>query len=425
MKLRSRILVIVLGLILCLGTAGCSPDVFRPDLPTGEVTADIRVDKVEGLDADFVKGVDVSSVISLERSGVVFKNAEGKEQDIFHTLADAGVNCIRVRVWNDPFDAEGRGYGGGNCDVNNAVEIGRRAAKYNLTLLVDFHYSDFWADPTNQLAPKEWADYPIEKKEKSIYDFTKNSLAEIKAGGGKISYVQIGNEINNGLCGETEAGKKIVLLKRASAAVRDYDEMSGERTKIIVHYTEPNRPNLILNEVEALDGYGLDYDIFGLSFYSYWHGTMNNLTTLLRNIKAKVGKDTMVVETAYPYTLTDGDGYPNNVSTSDLVQGYSATVQGQADNLRDVIHSTHLGGGKGVFYWEPAWIPVGREVEYNRTLWIKYGSGWATQYAAGYMPSVTWYGGSSWDNQALFDIDGVPLDSLDTFKYVNFGSVIG
>ena len=118
---------------------------YTPVLPTGAEEADIYVEPVEGLADDFIKGMDISSVIAEEESDVVYYDAQGNEADLFHILADAGVNYIRVRVWNNPYDKDGNGYGGGNNDVEKAAEIGRRAAACGMKLSVDFHYSDFWA----------------------------------------------------------------------------------------------------------------------------------------------------------------------------------------------------------------------------------------------------------------------------------------
>lgn len=136
----------------------------------------------------------------------------------------------------------------------------------------------------------------------------------------------------------------------------------------------------------------------------------------------------MVAETSYAYTLEDGDGHPNTISTEEsLVNGYPATIQGQASSVRDVIHAVSEVGeaGIGVFYWEPAWLPVGTELETNRAILEQYGSGWASSYAGEYDPEDAgqWYGGSAVDNQALFDFTGHPLSSLNVFRYVKTGAV--
>ncbi|MBP5278904.1 MAG: glycosyl hydrolase 53 family protein, partial [Erysipelotrichaceae bacterium] len=129
---------------------------------------DIYIRKIDNITDDFIMGMDLSSVLSLEECGVIFHDYEGNEADIFETLAKSGINTIRVRVWNDPYDADGNSYGGGNCDINTAVEIGKRAKAYGMKLLVDFHYSDFWADPGKQMVPKAWKDMDIETKAQAL-----------------------------------------------------------------------------------------------------------------------------------------------------------------------------------------------------------------------------------------------------------------
>ena len=117
---------------------------------------DIYVEPVEGISDDFIRGMDASAVLALENSGVKYYNFDGEEQDVFQTLSEAGVNYIRLRVWNDPYDENGNGYGGGNNDLPTAIELGKRATKYGMKVCIDFHYSDFWADPKRQHAPKAW-----------------------------------------------------------------------------------------------------------------------------------------------------------------------------------------------------------------------------------------------------------------------------
>ena len=140
------------------------------------ITSYLDIEKITNIKDDFIIGMDASSVISLEESGVKYYDFNNKEQDVFKILSDNGINHIRVRVWNNPFDNEGRGYGGGNCDINTALAIGKRANKYNMKLIVDFHYSDFWADPGKQQAPKKWKNLSFENKKEALYSYTKESL---------------------------------------------------------------------------------------------------------------------------------------------------------------------------------------------------------------------------------------------------------
>ena len=168
---------------------------------------------------NFIKGMDVSSVLSLEKAGVKFYRSDGEQADLFGILAENGVNHIRVRVWNHPFDADGNGYGGGNNDVASAAEIGKRAAAYGMKLLVDFHYSDFWADPAKQKAPKAWENMSLTEKTAALYDFTYHSLLEIKSAGAQIGMVQIGNETTSGIAGESDFSAMAALFDSGAGAV--------------------------------------------------------------------------------------------------------------------------------------------------------------------------------------------------------------
>jgi arabinogalactan endo-1,4-beta-galactosidase len=390
------------------------------------VAADIFVKRVDGIDEDFIKGVDVSSIIALEQSGVKFYNEAGKKQDIFKTLNEAGVNYVRVRVWNDPFDTNGNGYGGGNNDVEKAIEIGKRATANGMKLLVDFHYSDFWADPGKQQAPKAWENLSFEDKKTALYQYTKDSLLAMLDAGIDIGMVQIGNETNGALAGENDWGKMSQLFSEGSRAVRDTDSS----ILVALHFTNPETAGRYASIAKTLDENGVDYDVFASSYYPFWHGTLANLTSTLKNVADTYGKKVMVAETSYTYTAEDGDGHGNTApKSSGQTLNYPVTVQGQAAAVRDVIEAVANVGeaGIGVFYWEPAWIPAapGKKIEKNQKLWEKYGSGWATSFAAEYDPEDAghWYGGSAVDNQALFDFFGHPLPSLNVFKYVDTGAV--
>ncbi|MCM1124426.1 MAG: glycosyl hydrolase 53 family protein [Eubacterium sp.] len=407
-------------------------------LPTEAEEANVYVEPIENLSEDFIRGVDLSSVLAEEESGVIYYNEDGLEQDIFETLAENGVNYIRVRVWNDPYDENGNSYGGGGNDTAAAAEIGRRAAKYGMRLYVDYHYSDFWADPNKQQCPKAWEGMEIEAKSEALKQFTEESLMQIIDAGGRVGMVQIGNEINNGIAGETDWTKRGQLLQAGAAAVREVSAKTGNEIKIAVHFTDVSDQKGTLAIAEKLKEKEIDYDIFAVSYYPYWHGTMDNLTDTLVKLSETYDKKVLVAENAYPYTTGDGDGAANSVGEEDLVSGYPATVQGQANEIRDVCAAVAAVGdaGLGLFYWEPAWIPVGvweegaadadQVLASNQQIWEQYGSGWASSYAAAYDPkdAGVYYGGSSWDNQALFDYNGQPLESLKTFLYLHCGTIV-
>lgn len=394
-------------------------------LPEGPEESTIFVEPVDGISDDFYRGMDASAVLALENSGVKYYNFDGEEQDVFMTLAQAGVNYIRLRVWNDPYNENGNGYGGGNNDVATAIALGQRATKYGMKVCIDFHYSDFWADPKKQFVPKAWEGMEIEEKADALYDFTLDSLTQLLDAGVDVEMVQIGNEINNGMSGETDVANVRKLLTAGSKAVREAAVNSGKEILVAVHYTNIDDMKKLDTLLSGLQVKEIDYDIVGLSFYPYWHGTMDDLKNAITHIRNTYGKKVYVAENAYCYTAEDGDGSANSVEgTDDLAEGYSASVQGQANEVRDVCAAASEAGAEGVFYWEGTWIPVGPADADNSALWEKYGSGWASSYASGYDPKDAgqYYGGCSWDNQAMFDFTGHPLASLKVFKYLKYGA---
>lgn len=418
--------------------AGTQIEAVLYELPAEPEEAGVYVEPIENLPEDFIRGVDISSVLAEEASGVVYYNEQGEQQDLFQTLAQNGVNYIRVRVWNDPYDAEGNSYGGGGNDTAAAAEIGRRAAQYGMKLCVDYHYSDFWADPSKQMCPKAWEGMTIEDKAAALGKFTEESLTEIIGAGAQVGMVQIGNEINNGIAGETDWTKRRQLLQAGSAAVREVAAQTGNDIQVAVHFTDISDQKGTLDIAQKLEDKEIDYDIFAVSYYPFWHGTIENLTETLQKLTETYGKKVLVAENSYPYTTADGDGSANSIGEDDILPQYPATVQGQTNEIRDVCAAVADVGsaGLGYFYWEPAWLPVGvweegaadagQVLEQNKKIWEQYGSGWASSYASAYDPkdAGVYYGGSSWDNQAVFDFHGQPLESLKVFKYLHCGTIV-
>lgn len=389
-------------------------------MPAGE----IYIEPVEGITDDFIRGMDASSVLVEENSGVKYYNFDGEEQDVFQTLAEGGINYIRLRVWNDPFDENGNGYGGGNNDVATAVALGKRATAYGMKVCIDFHYSDFWADPKRQHAPKAWEGMDLTQKCDALYDFTKESLTEILDAGVDVGMVQVGNEINNGMSGETKLENVTQLLHAGCLGIREISEKYEKDISIAIHYTRITDKAQVDSLVANLEKSEMDYDMIGLSFYPFWDGSMSNMQRVVELIQERYGKKVFIAETSYCYTSEDGDGSGNSlVGIDDLAEGYPATVQGQASMVRDVCAAAHEAGALGVFYWEGVWLPVGEATADNSPVWEKYGSGWASSYAADYDPEDAglYYGGCSWDNQAMFDFEGYPLESLKVFKYLETG----
>lgn len=392
-----------------------------------EEWSDVFVEPVAGISDDFIRGMDASAVLSVEKSGAKYYGYDGKEQDVFETLAESGVNYIRLRVWNDPYDENGNGYGGGDNDVATAIELGKRATQYGMKVNIDFHYSDFWADPKRQHAPKAWEGMSADEKADALYDFTKESLTQILDAGVDVGMVQVGNEINNGMSGETDVPAVMGLLSAGRRAVREIADSYGKDIQIVLHYTNIEDNEEVDTMAANLKEYGVDYDIFGLSYYPFWDGTNENMQNVAKNIMDRYGKKVVIAETSYCYTEKDGDGFGNSFDgIEDAVDGYAPTVQSQATMIRDICAAANEVGVLGVFYWEGTWIPVGSEDQDNSALWEKYGSGWASSYSAEYDPDDAglYYGGCSWDNQAMFDFTGHPLPSLNVFRYLKDGHTV-
>ena len=409
----------VISFLLILALIPCVSFAESADRPSP-----LYVRKVENLPEDFIMGMDVSSVIAEENSGVKYYDHDGNEADLFQVLADSGINYIRVRVWNDPYDAEGHGFGGGNNDIQTALLIGQRATEYGMKLLVDFHYSDFWADPSKQMVPRAWAGMEIEEKTQASYEFTRDCLQLLKDGGVDVGMVQVGNETNNKLCGETIWFNIQYIMQAGAKATREvYPD-----ALVALHFANPEKVGNYATYAKKMDYYQVDYDVFASSYYPYWHGSLDNLAEVLTEIATTYDKKVMVMETSYAYTPDDSDFNGNTIGDGGgIIKNYPFTVQGQANCVTDIIDTVanKMPNGIGVCYWEGAWITVGgNSWEENSALWEQYGSGWASSYAAVYDPNDAgkYYGGNAVDNQAMFGPDGHPLESLRVFELVRTGN---
>ena len=412
---------------------------------TGLKDQKVTIKKVKGMSESSIRGMDISSYLALKKAGVKYYDYEGNETPLLKVLHDNGINYIRIRIWNDPFNADGETYGGGGNDVSTGVEIAKEAAQYDMKVLLDFHYSDFWAEPAVQLIPKAWKKdvNNTEKMCSDVYDFTKESIQKFKDGGANIGMVQVGNEITNGLLGiysnrdkgesfnviwgdkkkSTEVNK---YLKAGIKAVREYTPQA----LVALHLETPNvwKYKTIMNTWKRDN---VDYDVLGSSYYPFWSiaAKANTPKTLkdVQTLAASYGKMFAVFETSWVNSLNDGDGTPNSIGDSTNTGAYEVGPQGQVNELTD-LYDTVLSqdNGLGTFYWEGAWIPVKagwKNWEYNKQIADQYGTGWASKGALGYFPDSKMYykgkaawGGTSWDNQALFDINGYPLQSLKFYK---------
>ena len=368
--------------------------------------AAVQVNPIENLSTDFIKGADVSIMPELERNGTKFYD-NGIEQDGLTILKNHGVNWIRVRIWNNPYVVGPEGVGGGNTDEAKAIEMAKRAKALGMKVLVDFHYSDFWVDPGQQKKPDAWKNDSGDKLVDDVYAYTAKVMQDFNAQGVTPDMVQVGNELNNGmlwpeaqLTEDNPNGYKFLakLLNAGLQAVHDNDKDNKVKTMIHLAGVDVNLYHTFFDNLIVKNKVN-DFDIIGMSFYPFWHGTMDDLKNTMNDVSAKYDKDVIAVETAFGYTLADADFEKNNFGTNEeKVGGYKATVQGQATGLRDVmatVASVNDNRGLGIFYWAPDWV-------------INEKVGWKSNG-----------GGNGWDNLTLFDTKGNALESMDTFNLVS------
>ena len=368
--------------------------------------AAVQVNPIENLSTDFIKGADVSIMPELERNGTKFYD-NGIEQDGLTILKNHGVNWIRVRIWNNPYVVGPEGVGGGNTDEAKAIEMAKRAKALGMKVLVDFHYSDFWVDPGQQKKPDAWKNDSGDKLVDDVYAYTAKVMQDFNVQGVTPDMVQVGNELNNGmlwpeaqLTEDNPNGYKFLakLLNAGLQAVHDNDKDNKVKTMIHLAGVDVNLYHTFFDNLIVKNKVN-DFDIIGMSFYPFWHGTMDDLKNTMNDVSAKYNKDVIAVETAFGYTLEDADFEKNNFGINEeKVGGYKATVQGQATGLRDVmatVASVNDNRGLGIFYWAPDWV-------------INEKVGWKSNG-----------GGNGWDNLTLFDTKGNALESMDTFNLVS------
>jgi len=346
---------------------------------------------------EFSMGADLSYVNQILDKGGVYKDS-GKITNPYAIFKKYGANTIRFRLWHNP-EWTRTVYTPPITNMYNDfadVKKGILAAKSNgMTVSLDFHYSDSWADPSKQVPPAAWEGVSLAVLYDSIYNYTIKTLDKLEAANAMPEFVQVGNEINPGFVlpqGDRWNKKAdfIFLLNGAINAVRDASVSSTIKPRIIVHIAQPEN---VIPWFESMASAGLtDYDIAGVSYYYLW-STVNidNVSDRIAAIKSFTGKDVMVVETAYPWTLNNADSYNNIIAADKLTSAYPASQTGQYDYMVKLTQEIIDGGGKGIHYWEPAWITSGMKDR------------WGT--------------GSSWDCNTLFDFTGNVIEGMNYMTY--------
>ncbi|MFS0855008.1 glycosyl hydrolase 53 family protein [Paenibacillus taichungensis] len=359
---------------------------------------------VEGYRSDFVRGVDISTLTAIEDNGGYYLDSNGAERDLLDILKDRGVNYVRLRLWNDP--QKSNGYN----DKEDVIRLAQRVKEKGMKILLDFHYSDEWAHPGQQLRPKAWENLSFDELKTAVYDYTREVVGEMKDAGAMPDMVQIGNEINsgvlNGLKSNVDFDENVALLQRGVDGVRSIQ--GGDQVQIMIHLAEGGKADTFDWYFGELQKRHLEYDIIGLSYYPFWHGTFEDVRRTMNEVSAKYGKEVIIAETSYPFSYKNGDAHGNIIGNPETLNvggaTFPATVQGQYDaiaGIMDMISQVPDQKGAGFFYWEPAWIAAD--------------VGWIASE------------GDAWENHAMFDYDEYPanggysyegraLPSLDVYK---------
>jgi len=335
-----------------------------------------------------ILGADISSLKKSEDCGCVYYYEDNTQGDALTILKDHGMNYARVRVWvNSPDGYHGK---------SQLLEMAKRIKEHNIKLLVDFHYSDTWADPGKQPKPAAWANLDFESLKKALYDHTFDVCNSLKEQGTLPDMVQVGNEITNGMLWEDGRNDKsfdnlAALLKEGYRAVKD----CSPDILVMLHLDNGGKNNLYRWWFDNITEQGVTFDLIGASYYPYWHGTLADLKNNLNDITLRYNKEILLVETAYAFTPEDNDNY-ENIITSQEQPGYPFTPEGQAQILSDimnVIRAIPNGRGLGVMWWDATWIAV-------------KGNGWNP---------VDPTSGNNWENQALFDYNHRALPAMKLF----------
>ncbi len=292
----------------------------------------------------FIKGMDLSTLLEMERCGAKYYD-HGQEMDILDIMKKYDVDTIRLRLWNDPKSESGEPYGAGNNDLAETIAIGKRVTDAGLGVLLNFHYSDFWADPGKQIKPKAWASYGVEELEKAVYDFTKDSLQKVLDAGVNVTMIQVGNELSNGLLWpEGQLPNYDNVAKFVSAGIRACREVKAD-IPLMIHLDNGGNNALYRDWFDHYMERGEDFDYIGLSYYPFWHGTLQMLEDNMNDIAVRYGKELIVAEVSMGHTmedyknyekLTDSErkGYATKPELAAKVE-YPMTVQGQVDFTKD------------------------------------------------------------------------------------------
>jgi len=338
----------------------------------------------------FYKGADLSYVNEIEDCGAVYYNREGQQENPYAIFKNSGANLVRLRLWHSPKWTQYSTYE----DVEKSIQ---RAKEQRMAVLLDFHYSDTWADPHKQKIPKAWERERLntEVLGDSLYNYTYRVLSHLQKKNLLPEIVQVGNEINamilqdDSLQWPIDWKRNSYLLNKGIKAVRDASKAYNKKIEVMLHIAQPE--NALWWFKQASENELNDFEWIGLSYYPKWSTyTLDDLPLALDSLITTYDKKLMIVETAYPFTTENNDAAGNILGEDSLIEGFEMSPTGQLNylnKLKDILISSN---GGGLIYWEPAWVSSSCE-----TLWGV---------------------GSHWDNATLFDHSNQATVAMDFYN---------
>ena len=338
----------------------------------------------------FYKGMDLSFQSELEDYNLTYNDENGAPVELLDFAKDNGTNLIRLKLWHTPQNGEN--------SLEDIKTYAQRIKSKQMDFLLDFHYSDYWADPSNQVPPVAWQNMTNEEIRVAIYEYTKDVVTQLKNQNTLPEIIQIGNETDSGFLWNygkvwndfsNNWSNYATLVKEAIRAIKDVDGS----IKIMLHVSNLENAIFFFNE---LNTFNVDYDIIGLSYYPQFHTKdLSLVQSKLNELATTFDKDILMVEVAYPFTLNWNDNSNNFIGSADqILAEFPASPEGQKvyfEWLVNVINNIPNDRGIGFCYWAPDWIAFpGNE--------------------------NTSTSGSAWENQCMFDFNGNALPLFDVYK---------
>lgn len=368
-----------------------------------------------------ILGIDVSTILETRAAGAHYY-VNGKEiEPISYSHDEHGVSMMRLRLWLNPFDEEGHPYGGGTVDLPTVIAIAKEGLSKGYQILLDFHYSDFWCDPGKQFIPKAWRNYSLDQIVDAVYEYTVETLKTLQNEGIYPYAIQIGNEITNGMLWPlaklidhgpgVKRGNYESLVRVLKSGVKGARE-ACPKSKLVIHLEKSGDKQIYREFFDEMTANDLDFDIIGISFYPYWHGTFDMVFDNVDMLKERYRKPVWIVETSYGFTIAPGTNQSEEfkplineefLSQDNVYAPYPITLEGQLAYTENLIAYSKKHGVEAIMWWEPFWLPL-------------KGLEWASKIGEAYTHETEKPTNNEWANQCLFDYDGNATPAFFAFK---------